>query len=203
DVGHERQHGLAGLRGELRRRTLDRIVVPAVHRDARALLREHLRHGATQPLGAAAHQGDAAGEAEIHRWGNLPVGGQGVRCLVSGVRWCTPDTRHLTPDASHTVAGTATASTRTAQHLSSAIFAYGSSTGLVSRFAAASRKWNGTNTWPRATRAEMRHELTIVLRREVSRVRSPSSNPSSRASSGWISTIGVGSRWSKPEARRV
>jgi len=80
DVGHERQHGLAGLRGELRRRTLDRIVVPAVHRDARALLREHLRHGATQPLGAAAHQGDAAGEAEIHRWGNLPVGGQGVRC---------------------------------------------------------------------------------------------------------------------------
>src|SRR3989454_3460088 len=46
----------------------------------------------------------------------------------------------------------------TAQHFSSAIFAYGSSTGLVSRLAAASRKWNGTNTWPRATRSEIRHE---------------------------------------------
>src|SRR5439155_10959654 len=62
---------------------------------------------------------------------------------------------------------TCAASSRTAQHLSSAIFAYGSSTGLVSRLAAASRKWNGTNTWPCATRSEMRHELTMVLRREV------------------------------------
>src|SRR2546430_12170634 len=89
------------------------------------------------------------------------------------------------------------------EHLSSAIFAYGSSTGLVSRLAAASRKWNGTNTWRGATRSEMRHELTMVLRRDVSRTRSPSSSASSRASSGWISTIGVGSRRSSPEARRV
>src|ERR1051325_11153377 len=69
DVGHERQHGLAGFRAELRRRALDCVVVPAVYRDAGALLREHLRHGATEPLSAAAHQGDTAGEAEIHRGG--------------------------------------------------------------------------------------------------------------------------------------
>src|SRR2546425_7198013 len=37
-------------------------------------------------------------------------------------------------------------------------------------------------TWPGATRSEMRHELTMVLRRDVSRTRSPSSSPSSRAS---------------------
>src|SRR3989441_255865 len=83
-------------------------------------------------------------------------------------------------------AGTPTCagSTRTAQHLSSAILAYGSSTGLVSRFAAASRKWNGTNTWPRATRSERRHEITRELRRDVTRARSPSSSPSAAASAG-------------------
>ena len=73
----------------------------------------------------------------------------------------------------------------------------------MSRFAAASRKWNGTNTWPRATRSETRHELTMELRRDVRRTGSPSATPSARASSGWISTTGVGSRWSSPDARRV
>src|SRR2546430_17636730 len=82
------------------------------------------------------------------------------------------------------------------QHLSSAIFAYGSSTGLVSRLAAASRKWNGTNTGPRATRSEMRHELTMLLRREARRTRSPPPSASSRASAGGRSTAGVGLRCS-------
>src|SRR5438132_902814 len=173
DVRHGGRHRLPRLGAELDRDPLDRLRVAAVHDHARAFLRQRLRDGAAEPLGAAAHQGDTAGEAEIH--------GAGI----------------------YRRAGTAAGSMRTAQHFSSAILAYGSSTGLVSRFAAASRKWNGTNTCPRATRSEIRQEMTSELRRDVTRARSPSSKPSAAASAGLISMTAVGSRWSSPVARRV
>src|SRR5438128_12617079 len=56
-------------------------------------------------------------------------------------------------------------------------------------------------TWPGATRSEIRHEITRLLRRDVTRAGSPSARPSAAASAGWISMIGVGSRWSSPVAR--
>src|SRR5438105_2456670 len=65
-VGHERQHRLGRLGGELLRHVLHGVFVAAVDGHARALLRQRLRYGTPQALGAAAHQGDAAGETEIH-----------------------------------------------------------------------------------------------------------------------------------------
>src|SRR6266550_473545 len=193
-VGHERHHRLGRLGGKLLRRVLHGGLVAAVDGHAGALVCQRLRYGAPQPLRAPAYQGDAARQTQVH----------GREFTGDGLPWLAVGAQHAAPlPVGQSATATCAGSNRTAQHLSSAIFAYGSSTGLVSRLAAASRKWNGTNTWPRATRSEIRQELTMVLRREVSRTRSPSSSPSSRASSGWISTVGVGSRWSSPDARRV
>src|SRR5439155_10618535 len=59
----------------------------------------------------------------------------------------------VSPAASAAVlSGASTGSTRTAQYLNSGILAVGSRASLVSRLAAASRKWNGMNTEPRPVR---------------------------------------------------
>src|SRR5207247_9187984 len=91
-------------------------------------------------------------------------------------------------------AATCAASIRTAQHLSSAIFAYGSSTGLVSMLAAASREWKGANTGRRAARSERRHELTLLVRRAVGRTSSPAFSARERRSARGVTTLAVGAR---------
>src|SRR2546421_5927417 len=71
DVRRGGRHRLPRLGAELDRDPLDRLRVAAVHDHARAFLRQRLRDGAAEPLGAAAHQGDAAGKAEIHGTGSI------------------------------------------------------------------------------------------------------------------------------------
>ena len=60
-------------------------------------------------------------------------------------------------------------SIRTAQNLNSGILPNGSISSIVSRLAAASRKWNGMKQLPRASRCETRTSSTIVPRRELTR----------------------------------
>ena len=73
---------------------------------------------------------------------------------------------------------------RTAQNLNSGIFPNGSISSMVSRFAAASRKWKGMKQVPR--RLAVRHlaRSSIAPRREVTRTQSPSAMPIAAASSG-------------------
>jgi len=66
DVGDERGHVLAGFGGELPRRLVHRVLMAAVQGHPGAFLRERLRHGAAEPLRAAAHECHAADETEIH-----------------------------------------------------------------------------------------------------------------------------------------
>src|SRR5438552_958919 len=68
-------------------------------------------------------------------------------------------------------------SIRTAQYLYSGIFAVGSSASIVSRLAAASTKWNGTNTEPGDTFPVTRAGTTMLPRRERTRTASPSPSP--------------------------
>ena len=83
-------------------------------------------------------------------------------------------------------------SIRTAQNLNSGIFPNGSISSIVSRFAAASRKWNGMKQLPLASRCETFASSSMMPRRELTRARSPSSRPSSAASSGWMNTSALG-----------
>src|SRR2546421_2524400 len=66
NVRRERCDALAGLRRELVGCARRRVGVAAVDRYAGPLARPDLRDGATQTLGAAAHQRDAASETQIH-----------------------------------------------------------------------------------------------------------------------------------------
>jgi hypothetical protein len=61
------------------------------------------------------------------------------------------------------------ASIRIAQNLNSGILPVGSISSIVSRFAAASRKWNGMKQFPGASRWDTRVASTIDPRREVTR----------------------------------
>jgi len=54
--------------------------------------------------------------------------------------------------------------------------------------ALASVKWKGAKMLPWTTRSEMRAVVTMLPRREVTRIQSPGPTPSDAASSGWIST---------------
>src|SRR5213082_490259 len=65
-VRRERCDALAGLRRELVGGARRRVVVAAVDRYEGPLARQDLRDGATQTLGAAAHQRHTAREAQIH-----------------------------------------------------------------------------------------------------------------------------------------
>src|SRR5690606_34272032 len=105
--------------------------------------------------------------------------------------------------ANHAVVSAGAGSTRTALTLNSAIFAYGSRRGLVSRLAAASRKWKGMKIWPGACRSESRAPIRSEPRRLVTRIVSPSPMPRRMASTGLISATGTGSRESSPSERRV
>src|SRR5205814_9442163 len=53
---------------------------------------------------------------------------------------------------------------------------------IVSRFAAASRKWNGMKQLPLASRCETFASSSMTPRRELTRASSPSSRPSPAAS---------------------
>src|SRR6266566_8812 len=70
-VGHERQHRLGRLGGELLRHVLHGVFVAAVDGHAGALLRQRLRYGTPQALGAAAHQRHPAGQSQIYKRENL------------------------------------------------------------------------------------------------------------------------------------
>src|SRR5881628_1422129 len=119
-VGDERLYRLTGLRDQLLRHLFNRALVPAVDRDAGALMSERLRDRASQSLGAATHERDTARETEIHGAGNLQVLGAGCRSWVL-VLAGPPRTQHPAPSTYFTVTGTSTASIRTAQHFNSAI----------------------------------------------------------------------------------
>src|SRR5215469_12330636 len=95
------------------------------------------------------------------------------------------------------------ASIRTAQNLNSGILPQGSISSIVSRFAAASRKWNGMKQLPRASRCETRTASSIVPRRELTLAISPSARPSSAASSGFTYTSARGLMASSAYDRRV
>ncbi len=94
--------------------------------------------------------------------------------------------------ASPASAASGAASIRTAQNLNSGILPHGSISSIVSRLAAASRKWNGMKQLPRASRCETRTASSIVPRRELTRAISPSARPSSAASSGFTYTSARG-----------
>src|SRR6185437_12178913 len=80
----------------------------------------------------------------------------------------------------------------TAQNLNSGILPNGSISSIVSRLAAASRKWNGMKQLPRASRCETFTSSSMLPRRDLTRARSPSSRPSPAASSGWMNTSAFG-----------
>ena len=83
-------------------------------------------------------------------------------------------------------------SIRTAQNLNSGILPTGSISSMVSRLAAASRKWNGMKQLPRASRCETLTSSSMAPRRELTRARSPSARPSSAASAGCTKTRAFG-----------
>src|SRR6185312_16054215 len=89
-------------------------------------------------------------------------------------------------------AGTPSASTCTAQNLNSGIFPYGSLSSIVSRFAAASRKWNGMKQLPSCSRCETRTCNSIVPRRERTLAIWPCARPRSAASFGCMYTSAIG-----------
>src|SRR6185312_2158229 len=78
----------------------------------------------------------------------------------------------------------AAGSIRTAQNLNSGIFPNGSISSMVSRFAAASRKWNAMKTLPRASLCDTLTASSIDPRRELTRAIAPSVRPHSAASLG-------------------
>ena len=94
-------------------------------------------------------------------------------------------------------------STRTAQNLNSGIFPYGSSSSIVSTFAAASRQQNGMNTAPRPGERLPRTLSVMLPRRLVTVAQSSSASPSVRMSSGCMSTCGSPSIASSATALRV
>src|SRR5947207_10730286 len=85
DVRSEGYDALARLRCELIGRQRYRVCVTSVDRHAGPLVRQGFRDGATQTLGAAAHQCHAAGETKVHKGAKST----GAGCRVSSVRSVT------------------------------------------------------------------------------------------------------------------
>ncbi len=69
DVRRERCDALARLQRQLVGRAPDCVGVTPVDGHAGSLVRQGLRDGATQTLGAAAHQRDASRQTEVHAAG--------------------------------------------------------------------------------------------------------------------------------------
>src|SRR5215213_5692805 len=119
----------------------------------------------------------------VQRWDQARPGEAAGACLAAGRTLGD----HLTGSA-----GTAAGSTRTAQNLNSGIFPSGSISSIVSTFAAASRKWNGTKHVPGVSRCDTRALSSIEPRRLVIRTKSPLPTPISAASSGFRNTCASG-----------
>src|SRR3989441_898327 len=138
DVRDESRHRASRLDGELSGDPLDGVLVAAVDRHARPLLRQRLGHRAAEPLRAAADERDAAGESEIHGAGIYGDGKRSGRANECGMRnvecgmagWAALAARPPTSiphsafrQSAGTGEGASPASIRPAQHLSSALLA--------------------------------------------------------------------------------
>src|SRR5919107_2501410 len=145
-----------------------------------ALDRHQRRHQAG--AGELPRAGLGAGRAALH-----PQAHAAVDLTVPG--------GHHAPSlavAASCVAALPTRSRRTAQNLNSGILPSGSISSIVSRFAAASRKWNGTKHVPGVSRCESRARSSIDPRRDVTRTKSPEVTPSCSASPGFMYTCASG-----------
>ena len=104
------------------------------------------RGGASRPGPGSRECGDQAGAWEVAG----PCLDAGTRRRAVAIATCSAAAG---PALARTRLG---ASIRTAQNLNSGIFPTGSISSIVSRLAAASRKWNGMKQLPRVSRCEKR-----------------------------------------------
>ena len=107
------------------------------------------------------------------------------------------------PESGSSIGSRSVVSIFTAQNLNSGILPNGSISSIVSRFAAASRKWNGMKHEPGVSRCETFAANSIEPRRELTRTKSPSAMPMRSASASETNTIAVGWIASSANERRV